>query len=116
VQVFGRLVGVSTCSPCTPSPCAFDVCAWKCPDRCARTVHNLVDVLCLCRLLLSAAACCLCCGVLQVFGRRAGFIAVQASLASGVVDMCLIPGVCPGGGGVQVCEGGGGRGGEGVCD
>jgi 6-phosphofructokinase len=29
---------------------------------------------------------------LQVFGRRAGFIAVQASLASGIVDICLIPG------------------------
>lgn len=30
-------------------------------------------------------------GLVKVFGRRAGFIAVQSSLASGVVDICLIP-------------------------
>jgi 6-phosphofructokinase len=30
-------------------------------------------------------------GALQVFGRRSGFIAMQSSLSSGVVDVCLIP-------------------------
>eukprot|EP00879_Flechtneria_rotunda_P018950 GHRR01019893.1.p1 GENE.GHRR01019893.1~~GHRR01019893.1.p1 ORF type:complete len:596 (+),score=208.92 GHRR01019893.1:424-2211(+) len=30
-------------------------------------------------------------GLVKVFGRRSGWIALQASLASGVVDVCLIP-------------------------
>lgn len=30
-------------------------------------------------------------GLVKVFGRRAGFIALQSSLASGAVDICLIP-------------------------
>lgn len=40
---------------------------------------------------LSIIGCVVVCVLAQVFGRRAGFIAVQASLASGVVDVCLIP-------------------------
>ncbi len=52
-------------------------------------------------VLLAAWLC------VQVFGRRAGFIALQSSLASGVVDICLIPGDCFGSAGVgQVGEGG----------
>ena len=30
-------------------------------------------------------------GLVKLMGRQSGFIAVQASLASGVVDVCLIP-------------------------
>jgi 6-phosphofructokinase 1 len=29
--------------------------------------------------------------LVQLMGRRSGFIAMQSSLASGVVDVCLIP-------------------------
>jgi len=40
----------------------------------------------------SCSVCYVCGGCAQVFGRRAGFIALQSSLASGAVDICLIPG------------------------
>ncbi|PNG79438.1 6-phosphofructokinase 5, chloroplastic, partial [Tetrabaena socialis] len=30
-------------------------------------------------------------GLVKVMGRHSGFLAMQASLASGVVDVCLIP-------------------------
>ena len=33
-------------------------------------------------------------GLVKLMGRQSGFIAMQASMASGVVDVCLIPEVC----------------------
>ena len=30
-------------------------------------------------------------GLVKLMGRQSGFIAMQASMASGVVDVCLIP-------------------------
>jgi hypothetical protein len=33
-------------------------------------------------------------GLVKLMGRNCGFIAMQASLASGIVDICLIPEVC----------------------
>ena len=35
-------------------------------------------------------------GLVKLMGRQSGFIAMQASMASGVVDICLIPEVCSG--------------------
>ena len=35
-------------------------------------------------------------GIVKLMGRNSGFIAMQASMASGVVDVCLIPEVCEG--------------------
>lgn len=33
-------------------------------------------------------------GIVKLMGRSSGFIAMQASLASGQIDICLIPEVC----------------------
>lgn len=37
------------------------------------------------------ALCCRGVGLVNLMGRSSGFIAMQASMASGVVDICLIP-------------------------
>ena len=33
-------------------------------------------------------------GLVKLMGRQSGFIAMNASMASGLVDICLIPEVC----------------------
>ncbi|CAA7032717.1 unnamed protein product [Microthlaspi erraticum] len=40
---------------------------------------------------IEAQSACHCIGIVKLMGRKSGFIAMQASLASGQVDICLIP-------------------------